>query len=491
MAKPPTTQAGTASGDGSAAQPKTGRALRRAGSDIAKVPEHSDPATPILLEFESPTAALIAAPVPMRSRYVTWILASMFAVFVVIASTMPIDRVVVSSGRVVTTAHNIVVQPLETSIVRSIDVREGQLVHAGDLLARLDPTFASADAGQLQTQVNSLQAEVDRLHDELAGKPYQSDGTPPSQLQALLYTQRHAQLAAAMLDYQHKIESARAKLTGALGDVASYTQRLEMAKVVEAKRRELQRLQVGSQLNTLSAMDNRTEMARFLDSARAAAQSASKDLAALVAERDNYLQQFNATTSQSLADQGRKLDDARESLKKAKLRKALVELRAERDAIVLSVAPVSVGSVMQSGDQFITMVPLDSPLEVESVMDGRDAGFVSVGDKVAVKFDSFPFYTYGFAHGTVRVVSPDSFRNPNQDRSLGTPSQKRSTSDFGNVYYRTRITIDSMAMRNLPPGFRVTPGMPVTADIKVGKRTIVQFMLSRVMPVATDAMREP
>jgi HlyD family secretion protein len=469
-----------------------GKAIAQAQrGDLATVPERSDPATPILLEFESPTAAVIAAPVPARSRYVTWMLASMFVVFFIIAVTVPIDRVVVSHGKVVTTAHNIVVQPLETSIVRSIDVREGQLVHAGQVLARLDPTFAAADAGQLQTQVDSLQAEVTRLQDELAGKPYFSDGTPAGQLQATIYTQRHAQLSAAMEDYAKKIDSARVKVRQALSDVASYTERLATAKIVEAKRRQLEKLQVGSQLNTLSAMDNRVEMQRFLDTARSSADSAASDLAALVAERDNYLQQFNATTSQSLTDQGRKLDDARESLKKARLRRSLVELRAERDAVVLSVAQVSVGSVMQSGDQFITLVPLDTPLEVEAIVDGRDAGFLSVGDRVTVKFDTFPYTAYGYAHGTVRVISPDSFRNPNQDRNAGSTAPQRSTADFGNFYYRLRITIDSMAMHDLPPGFRIAPGMPVTGDIKIGKRTIVQYMLSRVIPVATESMREP
>ncbi|MBN8890534.1 MAG: hypothetical protein BGP12_06290 [Rhodospirillales bacterium 70-18] len=460
------------------------------GGDLANVPDRSDPAVPVLLEFESPTAALIAAPVPARSRHVTWVLASMFVVFVTIASTIPIDRVVVSSGRVVTTAHNIVVQPLETSIVRSIDVREGELVHAGDLLARLDPTFAAADAGQLETQVASLQAEVNRLRDELDGKPYVSDGTPPSQLQAMIYAQRHAEQTFRLENYRQKIDSAQVKVQQALADIASYTARLDVAKVVEAKRRELERLQVGSQLNTLSAMDNRVEMARSLETARATADGARRDLSALVAERDGYVQQTRADTSQQLTDQGRKLDDARESLKKAKLRRELVQLRAERDSIVLSVAPVSVGSVMQSGDQFITLVPIDSPLEIETVIDGRDAGFVSVGDPVTIKFDSFPYVTYGFAHGTVRVISPDSFRDPNQDRSLAT-SKQRSTSDFGNFYYRARITIDSMNMHNLPAGFRTTPGMPVTGDIKIGKRTVVQFLLSRVIPVATDSMREP
>ena len=105
--------------------------------------------TPLLMEFESPSAALIAKPVPIASRYVTWIIASMFLAAMIVMTTMKIDRVVSSTGKVVAIANNVVVQPLETSIVRSIDVKEGQVVRKGELLARLDPTFTAADAGAL------------------------------------------------------------------------------------------------------------------------------------------------------------------------------------------------------------------------------------------------------------------------------------------------------------------------------------------------------
>ena len=43
----------------------------------------------------------------------------------------------------------------------------------------------------------------------------------------------------------------------------------------------------------------------------------------------------------------------------------------------------------------------------------------------------------------------------------------------------------------MPPGFILLPGMPVTADIKVGKRTVLQYLLGRVLPVASEGMREP
>jgi HlyD family secretion protein len=58
-------------------------------------------------------------------------------------------------------------------------------------------------------------------------------------------------------------------------------------------------------------------------------------------------------------------------------------------------------------------------------------------------------------------------------------------------YYRARIVIDRVALRNEPAGFRVIPGMPVTTDIKVGKRTVLKYILGVMLPVTREGMREP
>lgn len=458
--------------------------------DVASVPDRSDPVMPILLEYESPTAALVNLPAPTGARYTTWSIGLLCASFLVVANTVPIDRVVSTTGKVVATAANVVVQPLETSIVRSIDVREGQLVKNGDLLARLDPTFAAADAGSLETQVASLQAEVNRLQAEVSDKPYVTDGSVPGQLQMMIFVQRHAERAFRLENYRQKIDSSRAKVAQATGDIEAYEQRLVGARIVEGKRRELERLQVGSQLNTYQAKDARLELERNLATAQTTADSYRRDLDAIAAERDSYAQQIRTESSQTLTEQGRKLSEATENLNKARLRRNLVELRADRDSIVLSVAAVSVGSVMQSGDQFVTLVPVDSPLEVETIVDGRDAGFVTVGDVTTIKFDTFPYYTHGTAEGVVRAVSPDSFRNPNADRQMkmGRP---QASEDFGTLYYRAKISLDTIKLHNLPPAFRMAPGMPITADIKIGERTIMQYLLQRMIPATTQGMREP
>jgi HlyD family secretion protein len=449
-----------------------------------------------MLEFQSPTAALISLPVPGSARHVTITIVSMVVASIVLAGTIPIDRVVTTPGKLVPQAATLVVQPLETSIVRSIDVHEGQTVKAGDLLARLDPTFAAADAGSLAEQVKSLQAEVDRLTAEAAGRPYiaQNMSDPAQALQAAIYGQRHAERTFKLENYQQKMNSLESQIAGNLSAANYFRQRLNVAQNVEAMRKELEHLQVGSKLNTLSSEDNRIEMERNLNSAQGQANTEARDLQALMAERDGEEQDWRTKISQDLTDQGRKLDDAKQQLKKAALRKQLVELRAPQDSTVLSVSRVSEGSVMQSGDQFITLVPVDAPLEIETYISGKDSGFVHVGDPVVVKFDTFPFTQYGAANGTVRQISADSFTQQNMISQIGDPGRQNPAHDSGIdtvLYYKGTVSLDEVKLHNTPPGFKLVPGMPITADIKIGKRTVLTYLLARAIPTITEGMREP
>ncbi|MBV9748025.1 MAG: HlyD family type I secretion periplasmic adaptor subunit [Acetobacteraceae bacterium] len=442
------------------------------------------------LEFQSPSAALAIAPVRLGARGTTWVVISLVAACAAAMALIPIDKVVTARGRIVSEAPTVVVQPLDTAIVRSIDVREGEVVHKGQLLARLDPTFATADQTALQAQVASLGAEVARLRAEATGTTYRAaDATPDAVLQSAIFMQRQAERTAKLENYRQRIDSARAQIQHGMADVHGYEDRLKVAAELERKRVELEKLQVGSQINRLAATDTRLEVQRGLDGAKAQVQGAVRDLQALVAERDGYDQQWRSQIGQDLSEEGRKLSDAQEQLQKARLRHQLLELRAGQDAVVLNVAHVSVGSVMQSGDQFFSLVPTNAPLEVEANVPGNDAGFVHEGDKVTVKFDTFPFTSYGYATGTVRFVSADSFTsNQSEPRSRGAAPQ---SDEAVPAFYRSRITLGAIKLHDTPKGFHVVPGMPVTADIKVGKRTVMLYLLGRFLPVAMDGMREP
>ena len=469
------------------------RSPRRFSKEISRAAggPRNEPTLPVILEFESPSAGILAMPVPRSARGTIWVIGSLFAACVLALGLIHVDRVVSASGRVVSRASNIVVQPLETAIVRSIEVREGELVHAGDLLARLDPTFAVADMGALVAQVASLQAEVSRLQAEAGEQPFTYTGLDPSlSLQAAIFAQRAAERSFKLENYSQKIDGLRATVNRSKADAAAFRDRLAVAQDVEAMRKSLEKLQVGSKLNSLAATDSRLEVARGLSGAIETGETARRDLAAMQAERDGYGQNWRAQTSQTLTDQVRKLSDARELLNKAQLRRQLVELRADRAATVLTLARVSVGSVLQSGEAFITLVPADAPMEIEANIAGRDDGFVHLGDPVAVKFDTFPFSVYGMADGIVRVVSPDSFTAADTQASRN-PGAVPLPGNSTEPYYRARISIDRLNLHDVPPNFLVAPGMPVTADIKVGKRTVLSYLMGRILPVTQEGMREP
>ena len=445
-------------------------------------------ALPSLLEFHSPTAALAVTPIQYGARSITAVVCTLVAACFAAAGLIPVDKVVTAQGRVIAEDATSVIQPLDTAIVRSVNVKEGQQVRKGTLLARLDPTFVAADASALKTQVASLQAEVDRLQAETTGADYKpQDVNPNTVLQKAIFAQRRAERGYKMENYAEKISSLQAQIQRSMSDVNSYRQRLAVANDLEQKRVELERLKVGSQINRLAATDSRLEVERGLDNALGTVAQGARDMAAMKAERDAYDQNWRSQVNQDLTDQSRKLSDAKENLAKADRRQQLVELRADQDSVVLNIAKVSPGSVLQSGEQLMSLTPVDAPLEVEVNVPGNEAGFVHPGNPVMIKFDAFPSTQYGDAEGTVRVVSPDSFVGNPDEKQRGVEQMPKA----GQAFYRARISIDDVKLHDTPPGFRVSPGMPVNADVKVGKRTILSYMLSRVLPVVYDGMREP
>lgn len=442
-----------------------------------------------VLEFQSPTGALIATPVPRSARSLTlWVGLGVIACMVA-ASVIKIDKVVTGQGKLVSSQPTTLIQPLDTSIVRNIFVHAGQTVHKGDLLAELDPTFAAANLKSDQEQVDSYTAQIDRLRAQLANKPYvPAAANPHTALQLETYNQLQAQYAAGVANFDQQITSLQAQYTQAEADIRQYAERLKLANSVEAMRQQLQKMQVGSRLDSLSAADNRLSMAGNLADAQSAAKKALGDIASIAAQRDTYIQQWYSNLSQQLQQAQNSLAPAQQSLTKDQRMHQLVMIRAPTDSIVLNLGQASVGSVLQAGQQFISLTPMNTPLEVEVDLSGQDSGYVNVGDEVDVKLTSLPYIQYGNLKGVVESLSSDSF-DPQEVQS-GAIRDVAGNAPAG-LFYRARIRITANQLHNTPQDFALSPGMPVNADVKIGKRTIMEYMLQRVMPAFTTGMREP
>jgi len=463
--------------------------LRRRSSKPAKAKRAEKSPLPLAaLEFQSPSAAIIASPVPGLSRGTNLFVFLLVVSTLVASGLIQIDKIVSASGKLVADAPNIVVQPFDHSIVESIDVRKGDVVRKGQLLARLNPTISAADLVSMKDQLDSLTAKAARLEAQTAGRDYVPDpANPHAMLQASIFNQQAREYKSSLEAHDQKINQFRTQMEGSSAQADHYRKRLGLAANVEGMRQELQNLQVGSKLNTILATDARLNMAVSLSQSESESAQASRKLAAEEAEREAYIHRWDAQVSQELADTRRKLAQARQDYTKANLHNQLVVLTAPRDAVVLSVAKISVGSVVTSAEPLIQLVPLDAPLSVEADISGIDSGYVRPGDEVTIKFDTLPFLQYGSARGTVRLISADSFSPEASPQEGGSTLPNRPRT----LYYKGYISLTEMMLHDTPPGFRLMPGMPLTADVKVGTRSILEYFVSKILPIAHESMREP
>jgi hemolysin D len=453
----------------------------------APPPPSDAPPDRVVRLFQSETAEILDTPEPTGIRVTTYVAAALIVALVLLAAVTRLDRVVESTGgEIVTTQPTIVLQSLDPALIKTLNVRVGDRVKTGEVLATLDPTFASAEVDALRLQVANYDAQIARAEAELAGRPY----VPPpaadaaaaryGELQQALFTQRKAQYDEQMRAYDSQIAQSRATIAKLKNNEARYADRMALAKEIEHMRATLAAAQVGSRLNLLTATDQKTELLRNLEFDHNSLLETEHQLAATTANRDAFAQKWLADTSQELVTARNQRDTARQQLEKALRKKELVSLVASEDAVVLRMAKLSVGSVLKDAEPLMYLAPLNSPVEAEVRIAPRDIGFIRPGDPVSIKLDAFDFVEHGKIKGTVSWISEGAFMV--DDRS-GQPTQE--------PYYKARIALTDTSLRNVPSGFRLIPGMTLAADVHVGTRSVLTYLVSGAVRTFSEAMREP
>jgi hemolysin D len=447
----------------------------------------------IIRTFESEASELRFDPDPLQTRATLFLLVVLLLSMIGLSTMFTIDRVVSSQfGQVVTLRHPLVLQSLDPSIIKSIDVLEGQTVKAHDVLATLDPTFTAADVDALKMQIESLDAEIARTEAQLGPHPFvlaaMPDGTRNryEKMQESYYNQRVQQLESHVKAADEQIAQAKATIAKLVRDAELYKQRIGVAVQVENMRSQLKADLVGSQLNLLAATDARLELVRSLESDQNSLTETQHLLASTEFTRDATIQEWRAQASQELLTARNARDNAVAQLAKAEHHRDLVRIEAPEDAIVLSVSKMSAGSVLKEGDPLFVLAPLNSPLEVEAYIAARDVGFIRAGDPVTIKLDPFQFVEHGTAKGKVLWISEGTF-----DTDPGTGSSIDPTGRPVPPYYKARIGVGSAELRDVPDSFRLIPGMTLTADIHVGTRSLFMYLVRGVVRSVDEAMRDP
>lgn len=390
--------------------------------------------------FLSPTQAALQVEPARAATWAIYLLLAAIGSALVWAALAEVDMVTRSDARVVPAGREQVIASLEGGILRELKVREGQAVAAGQALALLDPTRVEAQQNEGRLKRLALLAAVARLSAEATGR-------------APVFS---AELRALPALVQGEADSYQARQRG-------------LNEAVSASRRNQQLLE------------------------RELALSAAMSAKGLVSDVEvmRLRRQVNDLTQQTQERINRFRQDASAELVRVQTELTLLgEQQVVRDDILkrtVLTSPVrglvknirsnTLGGVVAAGAAVMEIVPVGDQVLVELRIKPADIGFVKPGQRVELKLTAYDYTVYGSLSGQVETLGPDALGD----------AERASAADA--TWYRALVRADPRALRAGGKPLEVLPGMVGTAEIRVGRRSVLSFLL-RPMMKAQEAFTE-
>jgi hemolysin D len=427
------------------------------------------------------------APHPI-ARKILYTLMALFAAVVLWIVFGTLDIVAVAEGKLVPSTYVKIVQPADAGIVKDILVHEGQRVKEGQTLARMDTVLSEADRRSAQTEYEIKQLALRRIDAQLANAAFDRNGEDSG-----LFAQSQAQFVANRTAYENQLAQERATLDKARYDLAAAEQiktKLEQT-LPHYRNQEAAYEKLGKDGYAGSIMVNDKTRERIEKEQDLKAQLATISAAkATILNSEQRLRQVTADYHRQLQAERAEVASAYERLKqevaKQEHRHGLLELKAPQDGVVKDLATHTPGTVVQPGTILMTLVPAGEKLKAEVWVSNEDVGFVHEKQDAKIKLSAYPFQKYGMLTGEVIHVSADA-QDPQQSNA-----QERAalSTDQRGMRYRTIVDLDKQLLVANDESLELTPGMQVVAEISLGDRTVLEYLLSPVQKAFTEAGRE-
>jgi len=390
-----------------------------------------------------------------------------------------LDVVVVAEGRLVPRTQLKLVQPADAGVVREVLVAEGANVIEGETLVRLDGTLTSSETRALRAEFVRRDLQRRRIDAELAGTPpLQRAGDDEEAYRAALAQfranrQAHAdalgQESAAIVRLEQDLAAARAgerKLERVVPIVRSAAERYA----------ELRREGFASELAALEREREAIEKAEDLAAQRHVVAGLESAGAQARTRRDQVASGYRAQLLAERATADAEIARVGEALARALHRADGIEIRAPYAGTVKDVVARGAGAVVAAGTPLVTLVPAGEELVAEVLVRHEDAGFVHRGQAARVKLVTYPFQKYGTIDGQVNHVAPDA-----------TAPSAEAPAASG---YRVRVSLATQTLRAGDAPFELASGMLVSAEILLGERRVVEYLLSPLKRAWGEAGRE-
>jgi hemolysin D len=444
-------------------------------------------------EFLPAALEIMETPPSPGLRLLLLTLCSLFALAVLWSFLGRVDVVAVATGKTLPASNVKLIQPFEIGAVRSIHVRNGQHVRKGQLLIELDPTVAGAEAAQASRGLLSAriaEARNDAFLAHLAGRPAifrAPEGTPAEivETQVQLIRSAVAEYEARRASLQQSRAEQSAELAATQAEIAKLRQTLPLVDQQLDARRDLSTKGHFSKLKLLEYEQLRVEHLRNIDVRESNAAKSRAAVANIEAQLRQLREEFGRKAATDLSQAEDESGVRSEELRKSERRQTYQQIRSPVDGTVQQLAVHTVGGIVQPAQPLMVIVPDGSEVEVEAQVLNKDIGFVHEGQAVRVKLEAYPFTDYGLIEGRVETISRDAIQ---QDADpAGTDPAKAKA---GGLVYNARIRLSRNWIVIGGARQSIGPGLAVQAEIKTGRRRIIQYLLSPISKAADEAGRE-
>lgn len=425
---------------------------------------------------------LIETPASPTARWTMRIIIALFCVAVLWATLGELDIVAVAPGRTVVDSRTKIVQPADAGVVRRILVRDGQQVQAGQVLITLDATSTGADvakAGDALLNARMTALRLRALSDALdngAAPAFRANADLPAgrvDAELALTRSQYAALEARRHNLQAIIAQRRAELETTQAAVQPLE---ELARISKLRADDYRSLLDGNYVGRhdyLLREQERIAGERDLATQRNRVQEVRSALLAAEEELRVLVTDFRQQTLDGLRAAQEQMGQMAPEVSRSGQRDHQMTLRAPVAGTVQQLAVHTLGGVVTPAQPLLAVVPSEEALEVEATILNKDIGFVRTGQPVTVKVESFPYTRYGYLTGRVVSVSHDAM----QDEKLG-------------LVFPVRVKLDKASLQIDGVSVRLSAGMNLSAEIKTGKRRVIDYLLSPLQQHTTESLRE-
>jgi len=450
------------------------------------------------LQFLAPALETLETPAGPLPWATAWLLMIIAICAIAWSSLSSVDVLAIAQGRVIPSGKSKPVQSLAGGKVEAFFVRDGDVVHAGDLLVVLDATESQIELERSRLELLSYESDVTRIDAALKLEP--SDlakfiegpgaiGLIPEHHGLLfsLVNQQAAKLrrlqaqkseTVANVDATNEqIERLTAILPLIMGRISSISELVDRKIIALPVLLELQQKRIETESDIRLQNNKLIQLGFSISQIEEQAQEVFSDYRKTLLTELNQVRGQMRGINQSIATLNRRISESR--------------IVAPVDGVVYQSLINSVGVVAQPAQAMMQIVPAQETLIIEALLESKDVGFVVVGQDAEVKIDAYPFTQYGTIKGRVLEVSADSSAMsaaPSEQSSGG-----RSPQDdiARRQVYSVRVEIGSAHGQFLNGApYELKPGMTSSVDIRTGDRKLIQYIFSPLQTKVSNAARE-